>query len=382
MGNLGNDGSLEAAATLVRQAVPGRKLIALVGEPQRVSADLGIKSYALGRTASELSGRNWLDSAATIAVKLSLLVRAPWRLRHASAVVVPGMGILDDFGTGPLGWPFDLAMWLLAARLMGARVVLLGIGAGPIRNKWARRLMTWAARLATYRSFRDNGSRDFVGSLGIDVSGDPVIPDITLSLPRAPEGTLGADAVTVGVGMMAYFNWAQNRQSGEEIYRAYITKMSQYVRGLLDRGLGVRLLIGEASDAMAVDDLLGSLPPDLAIRVEYDDARILQEVIEQIGKVDVVVATRYHNIVCAVHMGRPAISIGYAEKNAQLLSRVGLGEFTQMIEDLDLELLRAQTDRLIGERTRLAATVRAERDLMLRELDTEAERLAVHLSPR
>jgi polysaccharide pyruvyl transferase WcaK-like protein len=72
---------------------------------------------------------------------------------------------------------------------------------------------------------------------------------------------------------------------------------------------------------------------------------------------DLVVATRYHNVVCALRMGRPTISIGYAEKNDVLLAEMGLGDYCQYIEDLDLERLKAQTERLISDLPAIEARV-------------------------
>jgi polysaccharide pyruvyl transferase WcaK-like protein len=73
---------------------------------------------------------------------------------------------------------------------------------------------------------------------------------------------------------------------------------------------------------------------------------------------DLVVATRYHNVVCALRMGRPTISIGYSVKNDALLAGMGLADCCQSIERLDVALLETQTLRLIAERPALEARIR------------------------
>ena len=55
-----------------------------------------------------------------------------------------------------------------------------------------------------------------------------------------------------------------------------------------------------------------------------------------------IVATRYHNIVCALRLGKPLVSLGYAEKNDVLMTEMGVGRFCQHIERLDLDLLIEQ----------------------------------------
>ena len=74
---------------------------------------------------------------------------------------------------------------------------------------------------------------------------------------------------------------------------------------------------------------------------------------QQMAGPDLVVATRYHNVVCALRMGKPTISIGYAAKNDALLAEMGLADYCQHIEELDVEILQAQTLRLISERRNL-----------------------------
>ena len=102
--------------------------------------------------------------------------------------------------------------------------------------------------------------------------------------------------------------------------------------------------------------------PDLAEdSIVFAPARTLHDVMQQMADTDIVVATRYHNVVCALRMGKPAISIGYAEKNDALLRQVGLAEFCQDIERLDLDLLEAQTARLISDRTAFERKLRDAR---------------------
>jgi polysaccharide pyruvyl transferase WcaK-like protein len=78
----------------------------------------------------------------------------------------------------------------------------------------------------------------------------------------------------------------------------------------------------------------------------------------QIAETDVVVATRFHNVVCALKLGRPTVSIGYAKKNDVLLAETGLGEFCQSIETLDVDRLIRQFQALLSDRDRYERIVR------------------------
>ena len=78
----------------------------------------------------------------------------------------------------------------------------------------------------------------------------------------------------------------------------------------------------------------------------------------QIAATDVVVATRYHNVVCALKLGKPTVSVGYAEKNDVLMAEMGLGGFCQHVERLDLDRLIEQFTQLVADRQRYEPGIR------------------------
>ena len=91
---------------------------------------------------------------------------ASWVRRH-DVVIVPGMGVLE--ATVPLRpWQTPYLMFLLCAsgRLFGTKVALVSVGTNVIHQRLTRWLITAAARLAHYRSFRDTISRDAMRQMG------------------------------------------------------------------------------------------------------------------------------------------------------------------------------------------------------------------------
>ena len=46
----------------------------------------------------------------------------------------------------------------------------------------------------------------------------------------------------------------------------------------------------------------------------------------QMAAVDTVVATRYHNVICALKLCKPTLSVGYAAKNDAADGGMGLGD--------------------------------------------------------
>jgi polysaccharide pyruvyl transferase WcaK-like protein len=360
-GNLGNDGSLEAMVGFLRRERPEAELSSICREPDAVRQAFGIETLPIrwNGPAHGLSGRlNRLFLK--IPGKLADFALAFGHVRKADVMVIPGTGILDDFGERPSGVPYDILKWCVAARLAGTRIAFVSIGAGPIRNRLSRFLMTSAARLAHYRSYRDHQSRDFMEGVGFDTRGDAVYPDLAFALPApVPSPHSPSGPLRVGVGVMAYRGWYGFADGGESIFSRYIRKLADFVVRLLDGGHDVRLLMGDDEDRIAVDALMeavGKVRP--GTRLARGQVRSLGDVMEQMALTDIVVATRFHNIVCALKMCRPTISLSYARKNDVLMAEMGMAEYCQDVETFDVETLMAQFSRLSAGRDKHEQAIR------------------------
>ncbi len=128
-------------------------------------------------------------------------------------------------------------------------------------------------------------------------------------------------------------------KDGDAIYRDYVSKVTTLVNRLLASGRQVRLLIGDKGDIEAARDILEQLAPAEANKVAFEPSASLHELMQQIARTDVVIASRYHNIVCALAMGRPTISTAYAIKNDALLHDTGLAAFCHRIDSFDPETI-------------------------------------------
>jgi polysaccharide pyruvyl transferase WcaK-like protein len=93
-------------------------------------------------------------------------------------------------------------------------------------------------------------------------------------------------------------------------------------------------------------------------RVVAVPGRTLHDLMDQMQETDVVVATRYHNVICALKLARPTISLSYADKNDALLADMGLGAYCQHVETFDVDLLKQQFNGLLDERQSLQEQIR------------------------
>lgn len=385
--NLGNEGTLSAMLDVLRRHFPDADLVCACWPPESLEKQHGIRGISLqaprfrslpARIANRLS----FGSLARIAT----FVHAVRTIRQNDIAIVPGTGILDDFGETWRGMPLMIFTWALAARVAGRPFWFVSIGAGPIRNRVSRWLMRSAAKLAHYRSYRDQVSKKYMQSIGLDTTKDPVVPDLAFGLPVAAASPREKtdERLRVGVGIMAYRGWFGHHPDAGLIYDHYTAKMARFTAWLLGQGHAVRLLIGETCDADAIADVISKLPPEVRSPAEAsgdlitEPASSLADIKRQMMDTDLVVTTRYHNVVCAFGVGKPILSISYAAKNDELLTEAGLGEFCQHIERLDVDLLIAQFKRLVAERDDYTARVeQAAAGFRARLADQEAQLVSV-----
>jgi polysaccharide pyruvyl transferase WcaK-like protein len=370
VGNTGNDGSLEAVLRYLQREHPEAILDCLCSGPEQVAARYGLAAsrwhwYHLdGRSALGMGPALKLLGLGVDAVRM-----ASWVRQH-DVVIVSGTGVLESLV--PLRpWQTPCRMFVLSAsgKLLGTKVALVSVGASVIRERLTRRLVTAAARLAYYRSFRDNVSRDAMRQMGLDTSADPIYPDLAFSLPT-PEAGEGATG-TVGVGVMDYRGANEDRRQADGLHAAYVAKMKRFVCWLVGNGHTVRLLTGDPHDEPTVQEILAGWRvgrPDLdPSSVVAEPVASLAEVMQQIISVDTVVATRFHNVVCALKLAKPTVSIGYATKHDALMADMGLSHFCQHVKSLDVDLLIEQFTELEGRSAELRETI-ADRNAAKAEL--------------
>jgi polysaccharide pyruvyl transferase WcaK-like protein len=353
-GNLGNDGSLEAVLGYLRAAHPQLKLDALCSGPGLVTARYQLPASKLrwydparprphGPAAR---GRKALGLAVGLAVDT---VRIPAWVRRHDGVIVPGMGVLES--TVPMRpWQTPYAMFLLcgSGRLFGTKVALVSVGTNVIGQRLTRWLVTSAARLASYRSFRDTVSRDAMRRMGVGTSADVVYPDVVFSLPAIREEPHLPG--TVGIGVMDYSGANEDRGYGDELRTAYVNGLTRFAAWLIENDRPVRLFTSDSADEPVIAriaDGVRALHPGLAPeRLIAEPVTSLDELMRQTAAVDTVVATRYHNVLYGLKLARPTLSISYAAKHDALMAGMGMSRYCHPARTLDVPRLIEQFTEL------------------------------------
>ena len=279
------------------------------------------------------------------------------RLKGSKLLAMTGTGMLGDYAIGPFDLHYDIFRWAVIAKLCRCKLRFVSVGGGPIRHPLSRYFVKTALALADYRSYRDASSKDHLAAIGVDVTKDAVYPDLAFSLPRLSclLITILVDGSVVGVGLMNYYNRLGRSGKDETIYRDYLGRIASFVVRLLERGCAVRVLIGD----FVWDQGVRGRPAernwknvDTAIkygRIIDEPASSVDELLSQLASVDVVVSSRYHNVLLGLVLGKPAIAVSYHEKFQPLMDGLGLQEFCMDIEQFDVEELIKKVFKLIED---------------------------------
>jgi polysaccharide pyruvyl transferase WcaK-like protein len=393
--NLGDEALVAAVLQGIRRCAPDAEIRAFTGDPDDTRARHGVAAFPIrnrrfpapeaaparrdgraraaelfARTKAALKAvrplhralvvaRRGLVAVRNVAAEPVFLLRSYCRLRGVRLVLVAGSQQLNDAYGGPWGFPYTLWKWSVLAKLAGAKVAFLSVGAGPIRARLSRLFVRWALALASYRSHRDTLSAELMRSLGVRGAGH-VVPDLAYGLP-VERGAAAARPVSsrwvVGINPVPFCDGRYWPDPDPRAYARYVATLAGFADWLAERGHRILFfptqlradppVIADIREAMRAGGRSGCVLALPAITS-------LGDVMAAIARTDIVVANRYHGILLALLLEQPVLGLAYHGKSVELMRGMGQGQYV-------LEAGRCTADALIERFTALTARADAVR---------------------
>ena len=196
--------------------------------------------------------------------------------------------------------------------------------------------------MASYRAYRDANSLNYIQSIGFPPA-DPVVPDLAWSLQWnkscANHQKTGSQLV-VGVNPMSWYQPKGWPKEDEQIYTNYLNRLTAFVGWLLQRGHVVRFVTGDVwADRVAIHDLRKLLTQQ---GIAHADGQLIEEeiynvdqLLTQLAQCDVVVGTRFHNVLLSLYLRKAVLAISYHDKDDSLMTDLGQGEYCVNIDTFD-----------------------------------------------
>lgn len=359
LGNLGNNTTLQAFLVHLRRLDPDAELLCICTGPEGVRDAFGIEAVAISRV---FGGPSSARRPVTRLLRL-LFVVAPRELgrcfhalatvRQIDVLIIPGTGLLTDaHGLTSDAGPYRVFSWCLAAKLLRRSLLFVSVGAGPLYSRAGRRFVRWALALADFRSYRDLSTLQYLQRSDVIHGDDPVYPDLVFSLPALdlPAPALRSPRPVVGIGLMEDAGRYSTEDPVANRWEKYLDSLAELVAWLIAHEFEVRFIIGDTCDTAVTADLRKRLQGELR---ETDFAHIIDEpaitvkgLFSQLAATDIVVATRFHNILSAVLLDKPVVGIPFHHKCSSLLRQMELLEYSQ-------DIGAVTGDALIGSFSRL-----------------------------
>ena len=381
--NTGNESTLIAILTRLRSLLPDAAFSCICTHPQVVTRRDGIDAIPITTRTVRLWDRErpllvrLAKAPVGIAFEFGQWIRAFRILKGSTMLIVPGTGLLTDAYVED--WrPYNIMRWSIAARLRGCKVLFVSVGAGPLYSREGRFFAKTALALASYRSFRDRSSLSCLERIGFRDEHEHIYPDLAFGLPEEllprnvhPEG--GGRRV-VGLGLMEYAGRYSAEDPSTETSSEYLRALVELVEWLLARDYDVRLMLGDG-DTMVIDDFtallrerVGAYSPE---RVSYRQLDTVDEILSAIASTDIVVATRFHNVLLSLLLDKPVIAISFHHKCASLMNEMGLSAYCHDIDHMNASKLIEQFQSLEKHSTETRETIRKGVEAQRRALEEQ-----------
>jgi polysaccharide pyruvyl transferase WcaK-like protein len=219
---------------------------------------------------------------------------------------------------------------------------------------------------------------EYVKRMGIATNGDRVYPDLAFSLPEADmphDESPKRHRRVIGVGVMHHSSMYGPEGPSDAMYLAYLDKLVVLVQWLLTHEYDVRLLIGDKSDTFVTEKFVSllreRLPAGYEGRIFNEPVDSVEQLVSQLAATDIVVATRFHNVLLALLLNKPVISISFHSKCSSLMSSIGLSEYCHDINHLSAGELIQQFCDIEKDAAKLELFIRQRTEEFRRELDEQ-----------
>jgi polysaccharide pyruvyl transferase WcaK-like protein len=151
--------------------------------------------------------------------------------------------------------------------------------------------------------------------------------------------------------------------------------MAIFARWLLAQQNDVRLLIGDVADNDTKREFWDFLRERFS---ECEDGHIIDEpvysvesLLSQIAETDIVVATRFHNVLLALLCNKPVIAISFHHKCESLMAAMGLSDYCLDIGTVKADALIEKFLDLKSNSDRLKPIIREKVEQFRQELDEQ-----------
>jgi len=301
-------------------------------------------------------------------------------LGDTDLLVMSGGGQIDDYWGGAFGHPYALFKWALIARFSRIPVAFPSVGVCSLEG-WTGRLFAYRAlRLASYRSYRDHGSKELLRSASFTRT-DPECPDLAFSHPRG--GNRGRPArgpltgqMVIGLSPIIYLSQHGWPEVDLKTYDRYLEVLREFVERILTEGHTVVLFVSAVQDQFAVADLKAKLHRSelhgsWGDRLQHIAPASADQLLDGISKMDLVVASRLHGVILSHVLQKPVLAVSYDRKVRAHMASVAQEAHCLELRECTAEELWKSLLELAAQRQAVSDSVGSKTEEFRQNLDQQ-----------
>lgn len=273
-------------------------------------------------------------------------------------VFVKGGGFLHSYGRffDPYVMYFQLFDVFLAKR-MKKDVFVLPNSVGPLKNKWARKIVVTALSKCNLVFVRESKSHQFLKKLKINTILSPDLGFYLKPTERSfkdylhQKNILISEKFTVAITLRPYrFDGHSN---SEVLYNQYINQMTMVVDELVNKNCEVVLVahtIGPSAhenDTIPLLEIYEKHKQSPNVFYLFDEELNCRDIEKIYSHFDLVIGTRFHSVIFSLNVKTPAIAIAYGGYKAIGIMRdMKLEKFVIPIEKPDASEVISMVDEI------------------------------------
>jgi polysaccharide pyruvyl transferase CsaB len=359
IGNYGhnNNGDEAILTGIIKQlteelTIPKEDILVFSNNPENTKERYGLNAVTLLHKRGNL----FSSIAATLRSNYPII-------KKLDLLIIGGGGLLMDMYKRDA--PLYATLGILG-HYAGCKVVIYGVGAGPIRTKMGAFFIKQLLKRADKISVRDADSKTLLESLGvkkeIHIIGDPALY-LTSFDSKKHSSSIRKIAVTA----VPYYSQRYWPISDEMKYSQYISGMAQNLDQFIEeKGVTVTFFSTKYPQDVQVTK-------DIVSLMKYKDQTTIidrniypEEIISICASHDLVVGTRLHSLILGIVAKTPVIGIGYHPKVRHFLSRMGLLDYYIEIDKL-------------SEHTNIISKIAEQMDSRWKEIQKEVDEISIQM---
>ncbi|MGE4353367.1 MAG: polysaccharide pyruvyl transferase CsaB [Oscillospiraceae bacterium] len=349
-GNAGDEAILEAIVESFRTAAPGLPITVMSRRPKETAKLRGVKAiYKFNPVAmlrEMLSARLYLNGGGSL--------------------------IQDVTSSRSL---YYYLFTIMAAKILGCRVIMYGCGIGPVRRPQNRRIARDIIdRFADTITLREDDSLRELINFGIHRPKMLVTSDPALALPPAPNAEVDTCMDTLGLDLRGeYLCIVPRKWQGFE----------KKARDFAECADSIAQKFGLETVFLSIDHKNDALAAELIAVHMKSPYHIIRDVLPSrlnigiLARMRAVISMRLHGLIFAAGQGVPLVGVSYDPKVTAFLRCIGQDNFAELSELTSKSLITMTENALAMPRNQLEVQVRRLRDLESMNLQSALDLLKI-----